>query len=197
MIDSEDSNPRTELSDERSESADALGLERIVGQSPGIRDVRAAINRIAPQDNAVLIVGETGTGRSLVAQTIHDRSPRSQQPFVTVNGAASELEDELYGRAPDSQVQPGGTVGKCEAVSGGTLFVDDIGAVGTTIQAGVQRLIQEQRFDRRDKGDSAAGNVRIIASAERDLSPAVQGGYFRRDLHGQFQGATHRRSPSE
>lgn len=175
--------------------------DQIVGQSAGMRDVMTAIDRIASQDSAVLIVGEPGTGRSLVARAIHSQSPRNQKPFVAVDCALAGSVEALDGRTQDQgrADQSGSTFYQ---VSGGTLFLDGISSIGSAGQVKVLRLIRDKGHDRSDhdqsghdrsehdqsgQGRSGAVDVRIIASADRDLK---QSGYFQQELLERFEGAT-------
>ncbi len=168
----------------------AASSDRIVGQSAGMRDVMTAIDRVASQDSAVLIVGEPGTGRSLVARAIHSQSPRNQMPFLAVDCARAGSVEELDGQAQD-QGHSDQSASAFYKVSGGTVFLDGIGSIGSAGQVKVLRLIQDKGHDRSGHDRSGQGgrnvNVRIIASADRDLK---QAGYFPQELLERFEGAT-------
>ncbi|MEI8382205.1 MAG: sigma 54-interacting transcriptional regulator [Planctomycetota bacterium] len=162
----------------------AASSDRIVGQSAGMRDVMTAIDRIASQDSDVLIVGESGTGKSLVARAIHSQSPRNQMPFLAVDCARAGSVEELDGQTQDQgrSDQPSNTFYQ---VSGGTVFLDGISSIGSAGHVKVLRLIQDKGHDRSDQGRNI--NVRIIASADRDLK---QAGYFPQELLERFEGTT-------
>lgn len=162
----------------------AASSGRIVGQSAGMRDVMTAIDRVASQDSAVLIVGEPGTGRSLVARAIHSQSPRNQMPFLAVDCARAGSVEELDGQT-EGQGRPDQPSSTFFQVSGGTVFLDGISSIGSAGHVKVLRLIQDKGHDRSDQGRNV--NVRIIASADRDLK---QAGYFPQELLERFEGAT-------
>ena len=160
--------------------------DQIVGESRAFSDVIELIDQSARTDSRVLIVGENGTGKELVAREIHRRSSRSTGPFVEVNCAAipdSLLESELFGHekgAFTSAVNQ--RRGKFEAADGGTIFLDEIGDMSLAAQAKVLRVIQEMRFERVGGDGPLEVDVRVIAATNRDLRALVERGAFREDL---------------
>ena len=160
--------------------------DQIVGESRAFSDVIALIDQSARTDSRVLIVGENGTGKELVAREIHRRSDRSTGPFVEVNCAAipdTLLESELFGHekgAFTSAVNQ--RRGKFEAADGGTIFLDEIGDMSLSAQAKVLRVIQEMRFERVGGDSPIEVDVRVIAATNRDLRALVDRGGFREDL---------------
>ncbi|TVQ26047.1 MAG: sigma-54-dependent Fis family transcriptional regulator [Spirochaetaceae bacterium] len=160
--------------------------DQIVGESRAFADVIALIDQSARSDSRVLIVGENGTGKELVAREIHRRSDRSTGPFVEVNCAAipdTLLESELFGHekgAFTSAVNQ--RRGKFETADGGTIFLDEIGDMSLSAQAKVLRVIQEMRFERVGGDSPIEVDVRVIAATNRDLRALVDRGGFREDL---------------
>ena len=160
---------------------------RITGHSKSIRDVRKLIEKVADFDTTVLITGESGTGKELVAQTVHDLSSRSGQPFVPINCGAipSELlESELFGHEKGAFT---GAVsarkGRFELAEGGTLFLDEIGDMSLPMQAKLLRVLQERCYERVGGTETKRCNVRILAATHRDLPERVARGEFREDLY--------------
>lgn len=167
--------------------AGQLAEQRIVGHSPAIQEVFKAIGRVAQQDITVLIHGESGSGKELVAEAIREHSSRADGPFLTINCAAIPemiLESELFGHergaftGADRQ-----RVGKFEQVDGGTLFLDEIGDMSPASQAKVLRLLQDGSFQRVGGNTTLHANVRIIAATNRNLEEMVAAGTFREDLY--------------
>ncbi len=158
----------------------------MVGDSAGLREIRALVARVAPTNVRVLISGENGSGKELVARAIHDASPRSDAPFVDVNCAAipSELvESELFGHVKGAftgavRDQPG----KFEAADGGTLFLDEIGDLALSAQAKILRTLQEETILRVGGTRPIPVDVRVIAATNRDLGDEIAAGRFREDL---------------
>ncbi len=159
----------------------------IVGTSPPMQQVFRKVEKIAPTDISVLITGETGTGKELIAREVHNRSPRAGKPFVTINcGAIPEnlLESELFGHVKGAFT---GAVankqGKFQAADGGTLFLDEIGEMPIELQVKLLRALQEKVVFR--VGDTRPENVdiRILAATNRDLEKEIAGGRFREDLY--------------
>ena len=162
-------------------------LTPILGDSPGIRDIKGTIERVAPTEARVLVTGEAGTGKELVARWIHERSNRRGGPLVEVNCAAipSELiESELFGHEKGSFTGAmKQRVGKFEQADGGTLFLDEIGDMSLAAQAKVLRALQENRITRVGGDRSLPVNVRVVAATNKDLLKAVENGGFREDLY--------------
>ena len=162
-------------------------VEAIIGSSPEISHVRELISKVAPCEARVLITGENGTGKELVARHLHLLSPRSTAPFVEVNCAAipSELiESELFGHergAFTSAVKQ--RKGKFEQADGGTLFMDEIGDMSLAAQAKVLRALQERKISRVGSDRDIDVNVRVIAATNKDLKEEIRLGNFREDLY--------------
>jgi two-component system response regulator AtoC len=160
---------------------------RMIGSSRAMAVVFHLIERAAPTDSTVLIVGESGTGKELVAETIHQRSPRRDRPFVKLNCAAipeALLESELFGH--EKGAFTGALIrkpGKFELADEGTLLLDEIGDMSMTTQSKILRVLQEQEFERVGGTVTVRVHVRIIASTNKDLLKAVKEGRFRDDLY--------------
>jgi Nif-specific regulatory protein len=162
------------------------GESGLIGESAGMRTLRAAIDRLAPRDTTVLILGESGTGKELVARALHRQSPRAAGPFVAVNCAALTeplLESELFGHEKGAFT---GAVaqkkGKLELAQGGTVFLDEVGELACALQAKLLRVLQEHEFDRVGGTRTLRLDVRLIAATNRDLTDQVRKGAFREDL---------------
>jgi formate hydrogenlyase transcriptional activator len=159
----------------------------IVGKSPALRSVLQQVNLVAPTDATVLILGETGTGKELIARAIYERSNRSKRPFVRVNCAAipaSLIASELFGHekgAFTGALQR--RLGRFEAANGGTIFLDEIGELPMETQIALLRVLQEREIERVGSSHSIPVDVRIIAATNRDLKTAVADGTFRRDMY--------------
>lgn len=159
----------------------------MIGHSSGIQKVRELIDKIAPTEARILITGENGTGKELVAHLIHEKSPRSNGPFVEVNCAAipSELiESELFGHekgAFTSAIKQ--RIGKFEQAHGGTLFLDEIGDMSLSAQAKVLRALQENKITRVGGEKDINVNVRVIAATNKNLRQEIEKGNFREDLY--------------
>jgi len=170
----------------RRELKDFRAYDRIVGGSRAIRQVLDVVDRAGPVDSAVLITGESGTGRELVAREIHRRSPRQAAPFVVVEcGAMSEpvLEDEIFGHAKGAFPGAGEMKhGRFELAAGGTLFLDEITRLGLALQSRLFRALQEGEVTRLGQSRSVKVDVRIIAASAVNLAQAVHQGAFREDL---------------
>ena len=161
--------------------------EQIIGSSVAIQRVRQLIDRVAPSDARVLIMGENGTGKELVARWLHDKSARVAGPFVEVNCAAipSELiESELFGHergAFTSAIKQ--RKGKFEQANGGTLFMDEIGDMSLSAQAKVLRALQENKISRVGSDKDVVVDVRVVAATNKDIRAEIAKGNFREDLY--------------
>jgi len=164
-----------------------FGFEGVVGDSPQMRDVIEKLKRIAPTNASVLIQGETGTGKELVAQAIHQNSPRKSKPFVALNCAAlSEniLESELFGHVKGAFTDAStDRVGKFEYANGGTLFLDEVGDMPAATQIKLLRVLENGEITRVGSNDPIRVNVRILSATNRNLEEAIEAGTFRSDLY--------------
>jgi transcriptional regulator with GAF, ATPase, and Fis domain len=170
----------------REETDQASVFEKIVGASAALQRVLSLVSKVAPTDASVLITGETGTGKELVARAIHRRSQRSSKPFVSVNCAAIPrglIASELFGHEKGSftgAVQR--RVGRFEMAEGGTIFLDEVGELPMVTQIALLRVLQEREFERVGGTRSIQTNVRVVAATNRDLRAAIAAGTFRSDL---------------
>jgi PAS domain S-box-containing protein len=161
-------------------------FEEIVGASSALQHVLSHISKVAPSDSTVLITGETGTGKELVARAIHRRSARSSRPFVSVNCAAIPRDlvaSELFGH--EKGAFTGATqqrLGRFELANGGTIFLDEVGELPTETQIALLRVLQEHEFERVGGTRRIHADVRVIAATNRDLQAAISAGSFRSDL---------------
>jgi formate hydrogenlyase transcriptional activator len=164
----------------------ASPADEIVGESAALKAVLQEVALVAPTDATVLILGETGTGKELIARAIHNRSNRVGRPFIRVNCAAipaSLIASELFGHergAFTGALQR--RMGRFEAANGGTIFLDEIGELPMETQIALLRVIQEREFERVGSSQSISVDVRIIAATNRDLKAAVNAGTFRQDM---------------
>jgi two-component system, NtrC family, response regulator AtoC len=157
----------------------------IIGRSPNMMDVLGKIERIAPSNLSVLITGETGTGKELVAHALHNNSPRSSKPFAVLNCAAIQstlVESELFGHEKGAFTGATTKPGKMELADGGTLFLDEIGDMAYELQAKLLRAIQEGEFERVGGIRNIKVDIRFIAATNRDLEKALEEEKFRSDL---------------
>jgi PAS domain S-box-containing protein len=170
----------------RDEVDKASMFEEIVGESPALQAVLALVAKVAPTDSTVLITGETGTGKELIARAIHKRSRRSSRAFVSLNCAATPaglIASELFGHekgAFTGALQR--RLGRFELAEGGTIFLDEIGELPMETQVALLRVLQEREFERVGGGHPIPADVRVIAATNRDLESAVASGTFRSDL---------------
>jgi formate hydrogenlyase transcriptional activator len=169
------------------ESAGQPVFKDIVGRSAPLQRVLRDVEVVAPTDSGVLIQGETGTGKELIAQAIHDRSPRRDRPFVKVNCAAIPsglLESELFGHEKGAFT---GAImrkpGRFEVADKGTLFLDEVGDIPLELQSKLLRVLQEREFERLGSSRTQRVDVRVIAATHRDLKQMVEEGTFRSDLY--------------
>jgi len=162
-------------------------FEEIVGESAAVQAVLARVTKVAPADSTVLVTGETGTGKELIARAIHKRSPRSTRAFVSVNCAAippSLIASELFGHekgAFTGAMQR--RLGKFELAEGGTIFLDEIGELPAETQIALLRVLQEREFERVGGSKVIRTNVRVIAATNRNLQSCIEAGTFRSDLY--------------
>jgi len=170
----------------REEIDKASMFEEIVGTSPALKSVLSRISKVAPTDSTVLITGETGTGKELVARAIHRRSDRASRPFVSVNCAAIPrdlIASELFGH--EKGAFTGATqqrLGRFELANGGTIFLDEVGELPAETQIALLRVLQEREFERVGGNRRIRADVRVIAATNRDLLAAISAGSFRSDL---------------
>jgi transcriptional regulator with GAF, ATPase, and Fis domain len=159
----------------------------LVGSSPKFRAVLDEINMVAPVDSTVLVHGETGTGKEVIAQAIHDASPRRRNQFVAINCAAipaTLIESELFGHERGAFTGAmTSRAGRFQLADRGTLFLDEIGDMPLELQPKLLRALQEQRFERLGGNQTIQVNVRVIAATNQDLWGMVQERKFRADLY--------------
>src|SRR5438132_984826 len=163
------------------------GFEGIIGSSAALREVLDQIRIVAPTDSTVLIEGETGSGKELIANAIHTHSKRRDRPFVKLNCAAIPLgllESELFGHERGAFTGAvAQKIGRFEAANGGTLFLDEIGDIPLELQAKLLRVLQEQEFERLGSTHTRRVNVRVVAATNQDLASLVAEKQFRMDLY--------------
>jgi len=161
-------------------------FEGIVGESVKMQEIFRLVERVADSDSTILINGETGTGKGLIAQAIHKQSYRRNEPFVAINcGAIPEnlLESELFGHVKGAFTgATGNKVGKFEAANGGTIFLDEIGDMSQDLQVKILKVLEERCFEPVGGCKTTNVDVRIVAATHRDLEEEVQKGNFREDL---------------
>ena len=162
-------------------------FEEIVGESPALQTVLARVTKVAPTDSSVLVTGETGTGKELIARAIHKRSQRAARAFVSVNCAAiptTLISSELFGY--EKGAFTGATqrrLGRFELAEGGTIFLDEVGELPPETQIALLRVLQEREFERIGGNKVIRANVRVIAATNRDLQQLIEEGAFRGDLY--------------
>jgi Sigma-54 interaction domain len=171
----------------RTEIRRETGFDKIVGESQAILHVLKNVAQVAAVDSSVLLLGETGTGKELLAHAIHDKSPRRSAPLVTVNCAAlppSLIESELFGHEKGAfSGATGSKTGRFEVAEGGTLFLDEIGELSVDLQVKLLRVLQHGEFERVGSTRPRKVDVRIVAATNRDLAQAMANGAFREDLY--------------
>jgi formate hydrogenlyase transcriptional activator len=162
-------------------------FEQIIGSSPALESVLAQVERVAATDSTVLILGETGTGKELIAKAVHNLSARCGKPFVKLNCAAIPfdlLESELFGHERGAFTGAiAQKMGRFELADQGTLFLDEIGDIPLALQPKLLRVLQEQEFERLGSGRTHRVNVRLVAATHRDLPEMVNRDQFRSDLY--------------
>ncbi|QEG36743.1 sigma-54-dependent transcriptional regulator [Bythopirellula goksoeyrii] len=171
-----------------------FGFEGVIGNSPPMQEVLDRLRRIAPTDATVLIQGDTGTGKELIAQAIHQNSPRKNRPFVGLNCAAlSEhiLESELFGHVKGAFTDASADrIGKFEYANGGTLFLDEVGDMPLPTQIKLLRVLESSEITRVGSNENIKVNVRILSATNRDLEDAIAAGTFREDLYHRLKVVT-------
>jgi len=162
-------------------------FEAIIGNSPALKSALAEVERVAPTDSTVLVLGETGTGKELIAHAIHNLSPRCRRPFIKLNCSAipfSLLESELFGYEKGAFTGAfAQKIGRFEMADTGTLFLDEIGDIPLDLQPKLLRVLQEREFERVGSGKPHHINVRLVAATHRNLSTMVARKQFRSDLY--------------
>jgi DNA-binding NtrC family response regulator len=179
------------LRDENRDLREALGqryqFENIVGHSPEMQEIFATVTRVAPTRATVLLAGESGVGKDMIARAIHEHSPRKGRPFVKINCTAipeNLMESELFGY--EKGAFTGANIskpGKFEQADTGTVFLDEIGDVPASIQVKLLRILQEREFERLGSNKTQHTDVRVIAATNVDLRAALEQGTFREDLY--------------
>ncbi|MFO0891371.1 MAG: sigma-54 dependent transcriptional regulator [Isosphaeraceae bacterium] len=168
-------------------ASDPGALPGVLGDSPGMREVIRTTRQVAPSRACVLIVGETGTGKELIARAIHDLSPRSTGPYIRVNcGALTEslLESELFGHVKGSFTGAvDNRTGRFEAAHTGSIFLDEINSTSPKLQVKLLRVLQEGEFERVGDNNTKKVDTRIVAATNRDLLDEINSGRFREDLY--------------
>lgn len=162
-------------------------FEGFVGNSAALQEVMETIRLVAPSKSTVMITGETGTGKEMVAQAIHQNSPRNRGPLITVHCAAlpdNLLESELFGHEKGAFTGASEKrIGRFEAANGGTLFLDEIGEINSATQVKLLRFLEQRTFERLGSNKPIAVDVRLVAATNRDLAAQVKEGTFREDLY--------------
>src|SRR5689334_16754498 len=162
-------------------------FEQIVGTSPALESVLAEVERVAPTDSTVLVLGETGTGKELIARAVHNISRRCGRPFIKLNCAAIPfdlLESELFGHERGAFTGAiAQEIGRFELADKGTLFLDEVGDIPLALQPKLLRVLQEQEFERLGSGRTHRVDVRLVAATHQDLERMVERNEFRRDLY--------------
>ena len=164
-----------------------MGFEQIVGNSPALKRVLQLVETVASSDSTVLLLGETGTGKELIARAIHDRSGRKNRTFVKLNCAAIPtglLESELFGHEKGAFTGAiTQKIGRLELADQGTLFLDEVGDIPLEVQPKLLRALQEREFERLGSTHTRKVNVRLVAATNRDLEKMIAAREFRSDLY--------------
>jgi len=178
---------RDEATEMRTRLAEHLSFDNIIGSSPAMQEVFDVIEQVARSKASVLITGESGTGKELVAQAIHENSPRASAPFIKLHCASlaeTILESELFGHEKGSFTGAAARrEGRFKQADGGTLFLDEIGEISPAIQVKLLRFLQERTFERVGGNETLKVDVRVIAATNRELPAEVAAGKFRDDLY--------------
>ena len=165
----------------------ARSFEQIIGNSPALEALLEQVKRVAPTQSTVLIEGETGTGKELIARAVHKLSPRWSRPFIKLNCAAIPLdllESELFGHEKGAFTGAiAQKIGRFELADSGTLFLDEVGDIPQALQPKLLRVLQEQEFERLGSGRTHQVDVRLVAATNRNLSELVTQKQFRNDLY--------------
>jgi len=163
-----------------------FGMNQVVGESPAMKEVLEVVQQVAPARTTVLLEGESGTGKELIAKLIHQLSPRSRQPMVTVHCAAlppTLLESELFGHEKGAFTGAHERrIGRFEQAQGGTLFLDEIGEIDASTQVKLLRFLGERTFERVGSNKTLSADLRLIAATNKNLEEQVKAGTFREDL---------------
>ena len=169
------------------QDANPRRFEQIIGSSPALESVLAQVERVAPTDSTVLVQGETGTGKELIARAIHNLSSRCGRPFIKLNCAAIPfdlLESELFGHEKGAFTGAiAQKIGRFELADKGTLFLDEVGDIPLALQPKLLRVLQEQEFERLGSGRTHQVDVRLVAATHRNLVEMVKRNEFRSDLY--------------
>lgn len=180
-------NLETENTTLRQQLDSKFGLENIIGESGVMREVFDCVRQVAPTRATVLIHGESGTGKELIAKALHQLSPRSRQPLVTVHCAglpATLIESELFGHEKGAFTGAHERrVGRVELAQGGTLFLDEIGEIDATTQVKLLRFLGERTFERLGSSKPLTADVRLVTATNKNLAEMVKAGTFREDLY--------------
>jgi two-component system NtrC family response regulator/two-component system response regulator HydG len=176
-----------EAEDLRARIQERYQLDGVVGEAASLQTVLEVVRQAAPTKATVLILGESGTGKELIAQGVHQSSPRRAKPFIKVNCAAlseSLLESELFGHEKGSFTGAvGRREGRFERADGGTLFLDEIEEISPAIQVKLLRVLQSREFERVGGSETVKVDIRLVAATNRDLAAEVKAGRFREDLY--------------
>jgi two-component system, NtrC family, response regulator AtoC len=171
----------------KKELSSKFGVENLIGESPAMKEVFETISQVAPTQATILLLGETGTGKEMVAKATHQLSRRAKKPMVTVHCAAlaaNLLESELFGHEKGAFTGANERrIGRFEQANGGTLFLDEIGEIDPSVQIKLLRLLGERSFERLGSNKTIATDVRLISATNKDLAERVKEGAFREDLY--------------